>query len=97
MTERIQNFRVKKFSLQAGSAASGIQEGKRKRAGDLSRCPLFLYQTPLVAHPLFKSSTLTESLEQARRNYVNHLYIDLVQIAPCHAAKCFRLDPVRYS
>ena len=28
---------------------------------------------------------------------MNHLYIDLVQIAPCHAAKCFRLDPVRYS
>ena len=33
-----------------------------KRRG---RRPLFLYQTPLVARPLFQSSSLTESLEQA--------------------------------
>ena len=32
----------------------------------LSRRPLFLYQTPPVAHLLFSTSTLTEGLEQAR-------------------------------
>ena len=49
---------------QAGSAASGIREGKGED-GRLSRRPFFLYQTPLVPRPLFQSSTLTESLEQA--------------------------------
>jgi len=39
---------------QAGTVASGIRE--RKEEG----------QTPLVAHPLFQFSALTESLEQAK-------------------------------
>ena len=38
---------------------------KRKGWESVSRCPLFLYQTTLVARQLFQSSTLTESLEQA--------------------------------
>ena len=35
---------------------------------------LFLYQTPLVARPLFQSSTLTESLEQARWVVPNRVF-----------------------
>ena len=44
------------------------------------RDTLFLYQTPLVARPLFQSSTLTESLEQAissinRANGKNRIFL----------------------
>ena len=56
---------------QAGSAASGTREWK----GD-DRRPLFLYQTPLVARPHFQSSTLTESLQQARNTERSWLYLE---------------------
>ena len=49
---------------KAESAASGIREWKGKGG---RRRPLFLYQTPLVASPLFQSTTLIESLEQAKK------------------------------
>ena len=51
------------FSLNLFQALG--QWGRSKKwAGD-RRDQFFLYQTPLVASPLFQSSTLTESLEQA--------------------------------
>ena len=45
---------------QAGSAASGIREPEKRR-----EALLLPYRTPLVARPLFQSSALSESLEQA--------------------------------
>ena len=45
-----------KIEKRAGRRAGAGKE--KERAGEL-------YQTPLVARPLFRSSPLTESLEQA--------------------------------
>ena len=49
-------------SERATSGISGERDPGEKRRG---RPHLFPYQSPLVARPLFQSSALTESLEQA--------------------------------
>ena len=46
---------------KSGRGTSGIWPGKKKSAPS----PIFFYKIPLVQKPLFRSSPLTESLEQA--------------------------------
>ena len=72
MTEVPDPLAVEDLACSRLSVSVDDRKSERATSGiSCERDPGVLYQTPLVARPLFQSSTLTESLEQAIEDLIS--------------------------